>query len=659
MAALSATQRLAALDAAEGPEREAAILAALEDEAPTVRERAVRLAARYVEPQVLGALVADGVNAARRNGALSALERQGPYAVPYLVELLQSADSDVVMFALQVLARIGDPISTGSILPLLGHADANVAQAAVEALGRMRAADAVPALIDLLEGSVWLQLAAVNALGEIGDSAALAPLLRLVPDSFVAEQAVRALERIAAADSLGPLLDLLVRVRERPLRDAILEASGVVLELHPEADLVGRTFAASLAPADRDDLVAFLGAALAADANAGAASEGPAQAAAGIALVAGLAELQVPVLRRVAAGSPWAEPLWRSRAEPTDQQVAQLLGHADAQVRRGLLLAGRFGSSALPALLDRLDDLDRDVRAAACRALGALGDIRAAGVLIERIRTAEDDERDEAAAALGRFPAEALAGLGTCLDPRAGEAVALAALETVRAARAAAFEPEVLALTRAPSPELRLMALRAAAVLPGSRAELVLFRALGDREERVQIEALDLLVEREGDRAATALIALLSAADSLRFRVIRALGRLRAAAAASKLTSLYDTAPLHERIEIVRALATIQPPGISDFLRARLHAPERELRHVAALGLARAAGPDDLPTLIAMAADDDWTLRNQAAQGLGRLGLSEGRTTLLTLTRDVEPVVARTARQALAHLAARAGPAAA
>ena len=105
MAVPSATQRLAALDAANGPEREAVILAALEDDAPTVRERAVRLAARYVEPQVLGAMVADGVNAARRNGALAALERQGPYAVPHLVELLQSPDSDVVMFALRPFWR--------------------------------------------------------------------------------------------------------------------------------------------------------------------------------------------------------------------------------------------------------------------------------------------------------------------------------------------------------------------------------------------------------------------------------------------------------------------------------------------------------------------------------------------------------------------------
>ena len=48
-------ERLAALDAAApGPSRERAILLALEDEALPVRDRAIRLAARYVEPAVLG-----------------------------------------------------------------------------------------------------------------------------------------------------------------------------------------------------------------------------------------------------------------------------------------------------------------------------------------------------------------------------------------------------------------------------------------------------------------------------------------------------------------------------------------------------------------------------------------------------------------------------
>src|SRR6476620_3026268 len=95
-------QRLAALDALpDDAAREPAILHALEDESPAVRERAIRLAARYVEPAVLGAMVADGVDAVRRNAALSALERQGPYAVPHLTVMLGASDPELVMFALQ------------------------------------------------------------------------------------------------------------------------------------------------------------------------------------------------------------------------------------------------------------------------------------------------------------------------------------------------------------------------------------------------------------------------------------------------------------------------------------------------------------------------------------------------------------------------------
>src|SRR5882724_11699649 len=116
-------ERLAALDAAvAGPDRDRAILLALEDEALPVRDRAIRLAARYVEPAVLGAMVADGENAVRRNAGLSAL-------------------------ALQGLARIGYLPAGRSIMPLLHHADANVAQAAIEAVGQLRTQEAVPALL--------------------------------------------------------------------------------------------------------------------------------------------------------------------------------------------------------------------------------------------------------------------------------------------------------------------------------------------------------------------------------------------------------------------------------------------------------------------------------------------------------------------------------
>jgi HEAT repeat protein len=231
----SVAVRVAALNAvAEGPGRQAAILAALEDESSAVRERAIRLAARYVEPAVLGELVADQANAVRRNAAITALERQGPYAVPHLQAMLSHAQADVVMFALQVLSRIGDSAAAPGILPLVRHADLNVAQSAIEALGQLRAAGAVPVLLELLQGELWLQLAAIDALGAIGDPRSVGPLVELVPDSVVAEPALQALQRLAAPESLEPLLGRLMIVRERSLRDALLLAVGVVIDLHPD-----------------------------------------------------------------------------------------------------------------------------------------------------------------------------------------------------------------------------------------------------------------------------------------------------------------------------------------------------------------------------------------------------------------------------------------
>src|SRR3954471_2365392 len=228
-------QRLAALDSLpEGPQRDAAILAGLEDESAVVRDRAIRLAARYIEPQVLGELVADEVNATRRNAAITALERQGPYAVPHLRTMLARPEVDVVMFALQMLSRIGDPLAVHGVLPLVTHPDPNVAQAAIEALGQLRHREAVPTLLQVLRGDLWLQLAAIDALGEIGDPVAVGPLVALIPESLVAEPAVIALQRIAAPESLEALLRKLMVVRETPLRDGLLLAIGVVIDMHPD-----------------------------------------------------------------------------------------------------------------------------------------------------------------------------------------------------------------------------------------------------------------------------------------------------------------------------------------------------------------------------------------------------------------------------------------
>jgi HEAT repeat protein len=668
----AAAGRLAALDALpEGVGRDQAILAALEDEAPVVRDRAIRLATRYIEPQVLGELVADETNAIRRNAAITALERQGPYAVPHLRTMLARPEVDVVMFALQMLSRIGDPLAVHGVVPLVRHSDPNVAQSAIEALGQLRHREAVPTLLQLLKGDLWLQLAAIDALGEIGDPAAVPLLVALVPDSIVAEPAVAALLRIAAPESLEALIDRLVAVRERSLRDGLLLAIGVVIDLHPDPVPVAVSYSGRIELDPSRDLLAYLDEILQWDPTLAAADaggtggntrdgDGLLRAATALTVVAGLCSMYPPVLIRIATdeSAAWAVTLFRRHPGELAPALRQLLRHDDLRVRRGALLAGTFQTEDLALVLEHLEAADELIRAAACRVLGLIRNLETVPLLVRRLREGGAAERAAAVDALAEFPVESLGALEPCLGREAPEPVQAGALEVLGRRKMERFEEQkmerfearIIDLARHESPVVRRAALRAAAQLSGLRAEVALIRALADRHVPIQVDALELLVKRDHGKTIPTLAALLGTDDSLRCHVIRALGQMRAMEAVPQLESLYDRCALHEQVEIVLAMTRIGGPRIAGFLRARLSESEPEIRRVGARGLATLVDRTHLPLLLQLAGHADWCIRAEAARGLGRLGMAECRDALLTLARDVEPSVASTARDALASL---------
>jgi HEAT repeat protein len=350
-------------------------------------------------------------------------------------------------------------------------------------------------------------------------------------------------------------------------------------------------------------------------------------------------------------GGNWVEALWRRHGNLSSVELLELVGHSDPTIRRGALLVGSYDPKDLPIIMGRVFDESATVRAAACRALGALEDPQVVPTLIDRLRNGEPIERAAAADALGRMPAESLDVLLPLVTPTSAVETLLLVLPVLERSGDSRFEATALDLCRHRVAPVRRAACRVLARLPGAKAELALLRFLGDKDEAIQVSALDLLVRRGGQQSVTTLVGLLSASDSLRYHVIRALGRLKATSAVAKLTGLYDVCALHERLEIVAALIAIAPPGLMPFLVARLAASEpEEIRQVAAHGVGVLAEPNDVGILMLIAGDADWTVRNEAAAGLGRLGLPAGHSTLLTLVRDVEAVVAQTARTALEQL---------
>lgn len=654
MTAPGTGQPLAGVDSLPEPERTARILAALEDEAPAAREQAIRYAARYVEPARLVHLVGNDERALLRNSAIAALDRQGPYAVPPLEQVLAGpVDAELAMFTLQVLTRIADASSTPAVLPYLRHENANVAQAAIEALGAFRATEGVADLIALMGGNLWLQLAAVNALGEIGDARAAEPLLALAPDSLLAIPALQALGKLPAAAVAEPLARLLCDGREPASREAALAALGDVIAREPAAQAVGHALESIRLAAGEPTLIRLL---------QGAVADGPSDpadagrlriAAALVVLAAPIAAMWTEALIAVASAAPTdARQVLLTFSERVGPLVAARLRDGSPAVRAALLEHASPSAITPPLLLEALGDAHPLVRAAASRALSVQPAESATGRLVELLATGDDEERAAATQALGALPAESLAPLAACLSAARPELV-VQALAVLERAGGQLHADRVLDLGSHASPHVRRAALRVAAGLRDRRVEPMLLRALADVDPDVPAEALELLVQRGGKRTLDSLIALLSLEDSLRFRVIRALGRLRCAAAAPKLEALYHGCPLHEQLEIVGALVLIGASGVRPFLRAQLEAANLELRRAAARGLASIADPEDLALLQALAADRDWNLRNEAARGLARLPLAESRPLLLALARDVEPVVAVTAREAFRGTPAR------
>jgi HEAT repeat protein len=147
-------------------------------------------------------------------------------AVPYLVEVVsaKSGPARARAEAAVALGEIGDPAAAPALLAALDPAakdrdalDAN--RRIADALGALRAKDAVPALIELTRSADgYVQVAAVDALGQIGDPAAIERLIEIATgdgvEPFTAKKALLALGRIGDPRATRTVLRMLFD--ERP-----------------------------------------------------------------------------------------------------------------------------------------------------------------------------------------------------------------------------------------------------------------------------------------------------------------------------------------------------------------------------------------------------------------------------------------------------------
>ena len=484
-----------------------------------------------------------------RADVIEAIVRQDTGIVALLIEQLQAEDPDTRLAAIVAVGRLGDARATLPLVSLLaGHRAQIVAAAsALARIGDPRAFDALLPLLSDPDGAV--RQGAIGALNSLGhpDMASRVAGLLASPDPLLRESAVRIAGYFGYPDTADALIAR-AGDGDEGVRRAAIEHLPFVED--PRA-------LAPLAEALADPSAKIRATAAQAYAHIRAAdARAPLLAATHDpdAWVRYYAVRSLAALREVSAVPRLAELATADPAMQVRLAAVDSLGSID-------------GAGVADILLPLAADALTDLAAAALRALGSMDDRRAGAALAAGLRSADPARRLAAVTGLrASASADAVERLAWTAGADDEESVALAAVEalgTIGARAGAHADAAVDALVAATAePRRRDTAITALARLPESRIARI----------------------AEG----------LSQPDpAVRRATIEALARMRHPAASSAIRAALQDADAVVREAAVRMLDQLGVRGLSaTFARMARQDPARGVRRAAASSLGRDAGTD-------------------------------------------------------------------
>jgi len=610
-----------------GEEAESALLALLKDEDYRVRERAVAGLGRRFTPRVASACavaLADDDDAGHRAAGLALLVKGGAAGRAVLLGALQHPSADVRISAAAALPGPAPGLETVTAIEAAARreGDPNARAALLLALGRTGRREAIaPLLAALEEGNLWLQVHALEALGEAGDPEIAPRILPLLTNASLRHGALHALARLRSPVAGEPLLrraaagDVDVFLLAA-LRAALESASATTLAglrpLWPEA---GATLLALLEDPEEDaalrtDAAHVLALLDLPGASLAIVSHGPFRDgyAALRALPRARREEALLCVLQVADPEPALELLDAHRGGPEAPTLLPLLVHPSATVKAAVLSCVPAGLVPIPDLIDVLAEDDPETALAAALALAT----------------------DESGEPLDRLPKRRRALLDRAGGPDGpGRVAALAALGL---ADGVDVEAAVRGALSSPDPAVREAAVAAAA--RGRRIgahEIV--TCLSDESATVRAAALRGLALR-AERGET--LPGVTWRDGLVFLVddpaaAAAAGAAVVALAGAERPRLVEEMLVQEPAVRIAALEEIERTGDAEAARSAVAAlghedPETACAAVRALAVAdEPVAAEALPTALA---DERAEVRAAAAETIARRPAGDARSAL-------------------------------
>jgi HEAT repeat protein len=603
--------------------------------------------------------------------------------------------------AARALGKIGASSSAASLTTALGDADERVRALAAEALGRLKGVKPLQPLIAILQKdpSFMVRRSTAEALGEMGDSQAVPPLIEALRDkeARVRVSAAKALAKLKDLRAAAPLASALAAETDADVRKAMSEAiNGPASSKQEEQPVNARLermstrkqggnteqpVAPKPAPATPSPQPASQGAAAPAKELSwlskwliGSSKTEPqqsieerihklgdsdpkvrAQAAKALAyeidprivdpLIKALADESADV--RAAA----AESLGPIKAAKALEPLLQVLTKdSDPSARAGAAKAlGKIGDPRAAAPLMRaLSDTDNIVRWSAATSLGQIKELSAVGPLALALSDPDKDVADHAAEALVNIGPPALDQLNAASNRRGFNAQAIQKVISQIDKQAQAAQPKPEAPAQKP-----LVAEKPVAPAVMSQSQIIqsLLSDLNSSKPSVRAEAAGKLGKIGGPEVVKRLIDALGDNDSsVRSEVVSALGECKDPSAIEPLTKLFQS-DSSLRVKIIYAFNRIRDTRATAALIKALDDASSDVRYAAAKGLGSLKDTKAVEPLIAALQKDTFLMvRMSAAESLGMIGDPKAVEPLIQALRDSLPNGRISAARALAQL---------
>jgi HEAT repeat protein len=631
-----------------------ALLAALgEVEASSRGTPSDRLAAEVPTP--LRESAGKVEDSGRRAAVLDALARGGSRSLSALLSALRSTEDDVVMYAATALGEARDPAAVPHLIRLLQHPDLNVAQAAIDALGKLRAQSAAAPIEAMLEADPWLRFAAAHALGEIGHPGSVHALMRAAADSAISELAVEALGKVATVPAVTVLAEILSTRADTGNFDGCLLALGTALgRMADRTGLDNSRPWQRLASPEASSLHARLASLLVRrDVEPEGAVDQHFLKEAAITVIRSLA---LPSLLPALVDGAWdvavGEPLLDAvvfAGQAVHHFILTGLENPDADVRVFCATAaaamGIEGAAAGCEAL--LACSEARVRVAALRALSALGAERALPAMIRCLGDASESVSGAAVRALGAMDARVVTA-ALLAEPEVAHGQGALVLEVMRIAPCSAQRPFVLAALRDDRAQVRRAVVGVLAADESAEVTDMIEPLLHDPSVEVRTEAIQALGRRRSRKALALLLEVLDRDVETRDVTLRAIGRIGDARASRRLIASYREQDQSARLAIIDALGAITAPLAEPFLADLLHAAQPEVRSRAVVAVGQYATDGAVTRLVHATRDPDPRVRLAALESLSAFaGRPSAVEAFERLCLDPIPAIAALARRCL------------